>query len=82
MIWIVGIILFLLYFVTGALPNNVRFPGIQPLLEVGPVKMDWRDILALLIVVIAIYAVSTSQLSAKDALIIVGSILAGKIIGK
>jgi hypothetical protein len=82
MIWIAGVVLFLLYSASGALPTNLRFPGIQPLFEVGPLKMDWRDILALLIVGIVIYGLHTGQLSARDALIIVGSILAGKAVGK
>lgn len=80
--WILGVMLFVAYLASGALPETTVFPGIRPLLKVGPVKMDWRDILALLIVGVAIYALYTGEMSPQGVIILLGGILMGKAIAK
>ncbi len=75
MIWIIASALFLLFVTKGA------FLGAQPLLEIGnTIKMDWRDILALLIVGVVIYLLATDKISGKEILAILGAIIGGKAI--
>jgi hypothetical protein len=53
---------------------------LQPALEVGPLRMDWRDIIALAIVVIVFVGLYTHQLSYERALAILGGLLIGKLV--
>jgi hypothetical protein len=73
--WVFAVILFVAYVLSGLLP-------VRPLLVAGPIQMDWRDIIALAIVGIVIYALYMGQISFKDALVILGGILVGKIVAK
>lgn len=80
--WIVAIILFVFYLIKPNFPRRGAFPGIQPLLSIGPVETDWTDILALALVFILLYAMFTGQMSAEDAAKILAGALAGKALGK
>ena len=55
---------------------------LQTVLEIGPLKMDWRDIIALAIVAITIFGLYTHQLSIERALAILGGLLIGKLMFK
>lgn len=68
MVWIWAVALFLLLATKGA------FLPFAPALRIGTaVEMDWRDILALLIVGLAIFGVATKKVTVKETLIIVGA---------
>ncbi len=75
MSWILGIIAFLVFFFW-------RSGGMQPLLKVGPVEMDWRDILVLAIIVIGAWLVASHQVSGTDLLKILAGILAAQAVGQ
>jgi hypothetical protein len=53
---------------------------VQPLFELGPLRMDWRDIIALAIVVIVAWALYADKLSVQQALAILGGLLVGKLV--
>lgn len=80
--WVIAIALFVLYLIKPNFPARGVFPGIEPLLKVGPVEMDWTDILALALVIILLYAMFSGQMSAEDAAKILAGALAGKALGK
>ncbi|MBI4278830.1 MAG: hypothetical protein HY660_10275 [Armatimonadetes bacterium] len=75
MVWLAAIIAFLILAGRGILP------GVQPLLTVGSVGIEWPDIIAILIAGVAIYALATGQMSPREVLVILAGILAGKAIG-
>jgi len=58
------------------------FPGVQPLLDVGPVHMSSTDIIALGLVGIVVWAWLVGQISAENAVKFLASALSGKAIGK
>lgn len=55
---------------------------LQTALEVGPLKMDWRDIIALAVVVIVLFGIYTHQLSVERALAVLAGLLLGKLVLK
>ena len=74
---IVGLVLFILIVGTGSVGGLV-----QPLLEVGPLKMDWRDIIALAAVAVVFYGLYRHTLTEKEALTILAGILIGKLVAR
>lgn len=80
--WIVAVVAFLFYFARYLLPTQGKFPGVGPLLDAGPVHIDWTDIVALALVVILAYGVLTHQIPARDAAVILAGALSGKAVGK
>jgi hypothetical protein len=54
---------------------------VQPLFEIGPLKMDWRDIIALAVVIVVGIALYRETLTERDALKILAAILIGKLVG-
>ena len=73
-----AVILFLFYLFSGALAPTSTL--MQPLFKAGPVSVDWRDIIAIAIVAIVVWALYTHQLTAKEALAILAGILGGKLL--
>jgi hypothetical protein len=73
--WIVAVVVALFLWAPGGLL------GAQMLLKIGPVEMDWRDILALFLIVILGIAYFNGELSAKQIAAIIGGILVGKFGG-
>jgi hypothetical protein len=80
--WIIAIALLILYLIKPKFPASGIFPGIEPLLNIGPVEMDWTDILALALVIILLYAMLSGQMSAEDVAKILAGALAGKALSK
>jgi hypothetical protein len=75
---ILGIIAFLFFFLKPALPLGGFFPGVQPLIDAGPVHIDWTDLIALALVGVLIYGMVTHHISPETA----AKILAGALTGK
>lgn len=80
--WALAVVAFLLMFLPATVQGPSRFPGLIPLIEVGPVKADWRDLIAIAIIAIVVWAIWTGQLSVNDALKILGGLLLGKAVSK
>jgi hypothetical protein len=79
---LIGAIILLFFLASGTLPDTTAFPGVRPLIQVGPINITWRDILALAVAGLAIYGVYSNSISVQDALLILGAIIVGKAITK
>ena len=79
---ILAIIAFLFFFFKPVLPLQGFFPGVQPLIDAGPVHIDWTDIIALALVGVLIYGMVTQQISTETAAGILAGALAGKAAGR
>jgi len=80
--WIVAVAAFLFYLAKSLLPTQGKFPGVESLLDAGPVHIDWTGIVALALVGLLAIVVLTHQIPARDAAVILAGALAGKAVGK
>ena len=73
--WIIAVLLAFIFFALEI------FAPVPRRLKAGPIEMDWRDILAIFLVVILGIAYYRGELSAKEIAAIIGGILVGKVGG-
>jgi hypothetical protein len=76
---LLAVILFLFYLLSGSLFSGSKLT--TPLFKAGPVQIDPRDIIALGIVFLAWWFVHTGRITAKEALVILASIIGGRALG-
>ena len=73
--WIAAIAALIVFFILEVFASGTRR------LKAGPIEMDWRDILALFLVVILGIAYYRGELTVREIAAIIGGILVGKLAG-